>query len=173
MRNHFVRTDDALIHQILDLGMILGGADEAALPEQVQPRIANVAPISMAGLHDAADTSRARCLQHRELVRVGAKCRMCAQHRVLHELERILEYRLRLLLEAFDEEPYGDLRGNFSARMATHAIRHHKQQRIAAECVGDAILIDLARAFARFLKYRETHTERSRFTYACPKTASS
>ena len=73
---------------------------------------------------------------------------MRAQHRVLQELERILEDRLRLLLEALDEQAHGDLRGDLAARVPAHAVGDDQQQRVAAVGVGDPVLVDLARALA-------------------------
>ena len=84
-----VGADDALVDQVLHLRVVLGAADQAALPEQVEARIADVRPVRVARLHDAGDAGRARRLQHRELVRVGAERRVRAHHRVLQELERI------------------------------------------------------------------------------------
>ena len=46
-----------------------------------------------------------------------------------------------------------DLAGN----MAAHPVGDHEQERLAAVGVGDAVLIDFARALARFLEDRETH----------------
>ena len=89
MLGHVGGADHALVDEVLHLRMILGVADQAALPEQVEARIAGVRPVRVARLHDAGDAGRARRLEHRELVRVRAERRVRAQHRLLQELERI------------------------------------------------------------------------------------
>ena len=157
MIDHFVRTDDALIEQILHLGVILGLSDQSPLPEQVEPRIADVRPVGIIGLDDARHAGRSRRLQHRELVGVGAERLMRALHRVLQELERVRERGLRLLLEALDEKPDRDLRGDLPAGVPAHAIGDHQQQRVAAVGIRKPILIDLALTFAAVLEDRETH----------------
>jgi hypothetical protein len=80
-----------------------------------------------------------------------------AQHRVLQELERILEDRLRLLLEALDEKPHRDLRGDLATRVPAHAVGDDEQQRVAAVRVRDPVLIDLARTLPGLLEDREAH----------------
>ena len=157
MIEHLVRADDSLVEQVLDLGVVLGLADQPALAEEVEPRVADVRPVRVVRLHDAGYAGRARRLQHRELVGVGAERLVCAQHRVLQELERVLERRLRLLLEALDEQPHGDLRRDLAAGVAAHAVGDHQQQRVAAVGVGEPVLVDLALALAAFLEDREAH----------------
>ena len=99
---------------------------------------------------------------------------MRAQHRVLQELERILEDRLGLLLEALDEQAHGDLRGDLAARVPAHAVGDDQHQRVAAVRIGEPVLVDLARPLAGFLENRETHTARSwTFTRRFARTASS
>jgi len=71
-----------------------------------------------------------------------------AQQRVLQELERILEDGLRLLLEALDEQPHRDLRGDLAAGVPAHAVGDDQHQRVASIGVRDAVLIDLARTLA-------------------------
>src|SRR2546429_9993448 len=80
---------------------------------------------------------------------------MRAEHRVLQELERVLERRLRLLLEAFDEQPHCDLRRDLASDVPAHAVGHHEQQRVAAVGVCESVLIDLALTLAAFLEDRE------------------
>src|SRR6266446_8454093 len=75
---------------ILDLGVVLGTADQSALPEKIQARIADMRPICIVGLNDARHASRSRRLQHRELAGIRSQGLMCAHHRILEELERIL-----------------------------------------------------------------------------------
>jgi hypothetical protein len=127
MVDDFVRADDALVDQVLDLRMVLGRADEPALPEQVEPGVADVTPVRVAGLHDAGDTGGARGLQHRELRRVGPERRVRLHHRLVEEGERILEDGRRLLLEPLDEQPHRDLRGDLAARVPAHAVGHDEE----------------------------------------------
>ena len=117
-----VRGDDALVDEVLDLRMVLRLGDQFPPPEEVEARIADVRPVRVAGLDHAGDARRARRLQHRELVRVRAERLMGAGHRVLQELERILEDRLRLPLEALDEQPHADLRRDLAAGVPAHAV---------------------------------------------------
>src|SRR5207249_11300554 len=158
MLRHVGRTDQSLINQILDLGMILGGADQASLPKQIKTRIAGMRPISMACLHDDGDARRPRRLQHRKLVRVRAERCVRAEHRLLQKLEWVAQDGLGFLLEPLDEKPHSDLRGDFAAGVTPHSISDDQQQRVASVGIGEPVLIDLPRALARILKNRETHT---------------
>jgi len=85
-----------------------------------------------------------------------------AQHRFLQELERVAEHRLRFLLEALDEEAHGDLRGDFAARMAAHAVGDDEQQRVPAVRIGEPVLVDLAGSLPGILEYREAHPSSAR-----------
>ena len=87
---------------------------------------------------------------------------MRAHHRVLQELQRILEDRLGFLLEALDEQPHGDLRGDLAAGVPAHAVGDAQQQRVAAVGVRDPVLVDLARPLARLLEDREPHASAKR-----------
>ena len=82
---------------------------------------------------------------------------MRPHHRFVQKRERILEDRRGLLLEALDEQAHRDLRRDLAARVAAHAVGDDEQQRVAAVGVGDPVLVELARALARFLEDREAH----------------
>ena len=88
---------------------------------------------------------------------------MCAEHRILEELERILERWFRFLLEALDEQPDRNLRGYFATGMAAHPVRHHQQQRVAAVRIGETVLVDLALTLSAFLKDRKAHAPPTSF----------
>ena len=79
---------------------------------------------------------------------------MGTHHRLLQELEWILQRRFGLLLKTFDKKPRCDLRGNFATRVAAHAVGDEQQQRVAAIGIRDPVLIDLARTLAGFLENR-------------------
>src|SRR5262249_31421062 len=96
---HLPRADDALVDEILNLRMVFGLSDDAALAVEIKTRIADVCPVGVGSLHDAGYASRPRRLEHRELIRVRSERSMRAEHRVLQEFEWIPQYRLRLLLE--------------------------------------------------------------------------
>ena len=99
---------------------------------------------------------------------------MRAQHRFLHELERVAQDRLRLLLKALDKKAHADLRGDLAADVSAHAVGDDEQQRLAAVRVGNAVLIDVARPLARLLEDRETHDGGTRwalFRRRFPRTA--
>ena len=163
MIRDLVRADNTLIEKILDLGVVLGTADQSALPEKIKARIADMRPIRIVGLNDARHASRSRRLQHRELAGIRSQGLMCADHRILKELERILECRFRFLLEALDEQPDRDLRGDFATCMAAHAVSHHQQQRVAAVRIREAVLVDLALTLSAFLKDRKAHAPPTSF----------
>src|SRR5690349_21357805 len=160
MRDHILRRDDALVDEILDFRMILGRADQLALAQQVETRIAYVRPVRVPALNDDRNARRPRRLEHRELIRVRAERRMRAQQRFLHELQRIQQDWLGFLLEPLDEEPHGNLRGDVAADMPAHSVGDDEQQRLAAVRVRRAVLIDFARTLARLLEDRETHDAR-------------
>src|SRR5208283_2743563 len=152
-----VRADNTLIDQVLYFGVILGLPDQATLAEQVEARIADVSPVGVVRLNHARDAGRARGLQHRELVGIGAERLVPAQHRVLQKLERILQSRLCFLLKALDEQAHRDLCRDLAAGVSTHAVGHDEQQRIAAIGIRESVLIDLALPLTAFLEDRETH----------------
>ena len=74
-------------------------------------------------------------------------------------LSGFLRIGLRFLLEALDEQAHADLRRDLAARVAAHAVGDDEQQRVAAVRIGEAVLVDLARALARVLEDREPHAE--------------
>ena len=145
----------SVISQVV--GVVLGLIDQLALPIKIEPRIADMRPVSAARLHHASHASGARRFDHGELMRVRAERLMRPGHRLLQESERVAQHRPRFLLKALDEKPHADLRRDLAADMAAHAVGHYQQQRVAAVGVRDAVLVDLARTLPRFLENREAH----------------
>src|SRR5437867_962656 len=137
--------------------MVLGLSNQATLPKQVKPGVADVRPVRVICLHDASHAGRTLRFQLLELICVRAERLVRSLHRILQEFKRVLKGRFRLLLETFDEEPYRDLRGNLASSVPAHSVGENQQQCLAAIGIGEPILVDLARALEAFLEDCETH----------------
>ena len=154
---HLRLGDLAVIKQLLHFGVILGAGNQPHTAEHIQPRIADVCPVSIALLHDAGDASGARRFYKLMLVGVVQNRLVPADYGRSEKAVWVFDLRLRVVLKHFGDHLHGDLCCNFAVEVATHAVSYDHEHRIFAVRIGETILIVFAAALAALLKNGKFH----------------
>ena len=128
-----------------------------AAPVEVEPRIADVDPVGVP----------ACTMQATHVVRGVSSIENCAEYEPsaacaftivsCRKVSGFLRIGVASCWNRSMNSAHGDLRGDLAARVPAHAVGDDEQQRVAAVGVGDPVLVDRARALARFLEDREPH----------------
>src|SRR5580698_5413417 len=140
MHRHLFRRDQSLAQQELDMTVIAGARDEAAVPMVIDAAVAHMRPPRGALLHETYRAGRARALLEGELHADAHDLLMRATEGHVQKSERIKQ-RLRRVPEALEQHALRELRRSRAVGVAAHAVDHHQERRMLSYRCRDAVLI--------------------------------